>query len=136
MLDYDVQPERITVAQYVDPERRELLRRVWCAIRFEELRVAARNKPPPSPYLSHARGLTYTPADRRARKEWRDLGFVGQTNAVLKDAYAEPIREALNQGSVFLAAMLGETRDTIGDTMKDMNRQSYGNEFVVPLKRG
>lgn len=139
-LGYDAEPERVPLWVLRDSAELERRRAEWCRRIFDEQLAALRARPPLLAYLHFGKGkdgfeLRYIPEHRRLRKEWRDLGWMGQMDVILKQQYAEPIREALNQGSMFLAAMLGEERDMQIDMRKDLNRQAYGDTFIVPIKK-
>lgn len=132
---WDREPLSVPVFVFQNSELLEAARSAACAAAWVELRHAcalervARDKRDYS-ILTHALDLTYTPADRRARHEFRHAN--DQFNRVLKHVYAEPIREALHRGSVFLAASLAESRDAHIQAHRAICRIAYGDDSALP----
>jgi len=125
------EPGRINVADYLSPTYREQERSRLCWEEWKVALAAYRYKredydKPFDPTLDHPCGLTYTPADRRKRHEFRHSPHTERYSAIMKHLYAEPIRKALHSNSMFLAASLGEQRDARIDICRTINRTVFG----------
>jgi hypothetical protein len=137
------QPARMTLAAYMDPVRREYLRSIATAMVWERMHEAceARRKVADAVdyearYRDHPVKLPLWPQYRRQRHEWRQRSRTSQVSEVLKRVYSEPLREHLQQHNLlFSVQMQDEVDGLVHDIRRDLARQTYGDTFLIPLKR-
>lgn len=129
----NLEPVPMTVNQFMDPQRREVCRKISCLLewqRQEEGCQARRRAADERDYatLRHSLDLTYTPADRRARHRFRHLSSMARYSAILKHTWLPRIQEHLDQHRTFAAAFDRELMDTHIGLHAAMRRQAFGTE--------
>jgi hypothetical protein len=132
-------PERMTLAQYMDPARRETLRSMFTMREWNRMHRASEERREyldtvdyAKKYLKHPTHL-YWKQYRRQRHELRHADL----HRALKLIWSRdtPVGKALWQASPLLFEMQAETAFATQDMRDDIDRQSYGTEFRIPLKR-
>jgi hypothetical protein len=132
-------PERMTLGEWMDPERREERRSAFTMIVWERMHRESEERRAyladvdwAKEYLKHPTHL-YWKQYRRQRHELRHA----DVHKALKLIWSRdtPVGHALFQASPFLFAAQAETAFATQDMRDDIDRQSYGTEFRIPLKR-
>lgn len=131
------EPAQVSVTVFRDPALLEAARSAACAVAWADewaltknIRRVRAGDTPGRRYLGPAglspaperRDLTWTPADRKLRRRWRILGATTRFSETMKRVYLTKVQDALNQGSVFLAAVEQEVGEATISMHADINR--------------